>query len=169
MGEVDKAEKHYRRALKLEKDEPALNNNFGVFLCERGRGPEAETYFLTAATNPQYATPEAAWSNAGRCLKDHDLAKAEIYLREALKINPDAREALAQMAIISFRKGDYMRVRAFLQRYNLTQEPTAELLSLAALTEDALDDPKAAAAYRQRLRREFPESDEAANTTPTRR
>lgn len=169
MGDMELAEKHYRRALKLDKAEPALNNNFGVFLCERGRGPEAETYFLTAATNPQYATPEAAWSNAGRCLKDHDLARAETYLREALKINPDAREALAQMAIVSFRKGEYMRVRAFLQRYNLAQAPTPELLALAALTEDELDDADAAAAYRQRLKREFPESDEAANLTPIRR
>lgn len=169
MGDMDLAEKHYRRALRIDKEEPSLNNNFAVFLCERGRGPDAETYFLTAATNPQYETPEAAWSNAGRCLKDYDLAKAETYLREALKINPDAPDALAQMAIISFRKGDYLRTRAFLQRYNLSKQSTPELLSLAALTEDALNNPDAAAAYRLRLKREFPESDEAVNNTPNSR
>lgn len=169
LGDMELAEKHYRRALKLDREEPSLNNNFGVFLCERGRGPEAESYFLMAATHPQYVSPEAAWSNAGRCLKDYDLTKAETYLREALKINPDARDALAQMAIVSFRKGDYMRTRAFLQRYDLKQAPTAELLSLAALTEDALNNPDAAAAFRQRLKQEFPESDEAANNTTTRR
>lgn len=169
MGEMELAEKHYRRALRLDKEEPSLNNNFGVFLCERGRAQESESYFLAAATNTQYPTPEAAWSNAGRCLKDYDLEKAETYLREALKINPDAREALAQMAIISFRKGEYLRARAFLQRYNLKDAPTAELLSLAALTEDALNNPGAAAEFRQRLKKEFPESDEAANNTSSRR
>ncbi|HEY1078393.1 MAG TPA: type IV pilus biogenesis/stability protein PilW [Fontimonas sp.] len=169
LGDMALAEKHYRRALRIDKEEPSLNNNFAVFLCERGRGPEAETYFLTAATNPQYATPEAAWSNAGRCLKDYDLDKAETYLREALKINPDAPDALGQMAVVSFRKGDYLRTRAFLQRYNLAKQSTPELLSLAALTEDALNNPEAAAAYRLRLKREFPESDEAVNNTPNSR
>ncbi|MEQ1438576.1 type IV pilus biogenesis/stability protein PilW [Fontimonas sp. SYSU GA230001] len=161
-GDARKAEKHYRRALELDNDDPVLKNNFGVFLCGQMRGLEAESYFLEAARNPRYATPDAAWTNAGLCLKAYDLDKAEKYLREALALRPESREALAQLAVISYHRGEYLSTRAFLQRYNLRTSATAELLYVAARTEEALGDAAAARQYEQRLKLEFPESAEAA-------
>ncbi len=165
LGEPAKAEKHYRRALSLQSDDPALKNNFGAFLCARQRAAEAEGLFLEAARDPRYATPEAAWTNAGLCLKAHDLEKAERYLREALRLRPDYREALAQMAGISFRQRDYLRTRAFLQRYDLQASATPELLYIAAKTEAALGDASAADAFVRRLKLEFPASEEASSPT----
>lgn len=163
-GDAKKAERHYRRALEIDTEDPALKNNFGVFLCGQQRNEEAERYFLEAARNPRYATPEAAWTNAGLCLKHYDLDKAEKYLREALGRRPDSREALAQLAVISFHKNEYLSARAFLQRYNLTTSATAELLYVAARTEAELGDMAAARQYEQRLKLEFPESEEAASS-----
>ncbi|SFF54595.1 type IV pilus assembly protein PilF [Fontimonas thermophila] len=164
MNESAKAERHYRRALELQPDDPALKNNFGVFLCSRKRSEEAERLFLEAARDPRYGTPEAAWTNAGICLKTQDPGKAERYFREALQIKPDYREALAQMAGIAFRQQDYLRTRAFLQRYDLNKSATAELLYMAVRTEAALGDLSAAKAFARRLKLEFPESEEAAST-----
>jgi type IV pilus assembly protein PilF len=164
-GEAALAENHYRKAMGFSPDDPALKNNFGVFLCSRDRAVEAEPYFLAAARDPAYATPEAAWTNAGRCLRGRNPEKAERFLREALKLRPDYREALGQLAVISYVQGDYLRTRAFLQRYGLDTGATAELLFIASRAEAALGDATAAREFERRLRLEFPESDEAASLT----
>lgn len=163
LGDAERAERHYRRALELEPNESSLKNNFAAFLCSLDRVDEAEKLFLEAVRDPRYATPEAAWTNAGTCVKRKDAAKSERYLREALKLRPDYREALAQMAVHSFRQRDYLRSRAFLQRYDLNTSATAELLYIAVRTEAALGDTEAARAFALRLKTDFPESEEAAS------
>src|SRR3546814_6294283 len=86
-----------------------------------------------------YSTPEEVWANAGICVKNKDIALAEHDFREALRIKPDYRDALAQMALLSFDQQDFLRTRAFLQRYDLKRGATPELLGVAARTEYALD------------------------------
>lgn len=160
-GEFEAAERHYRRALELDQN-PDTRNNFGVFLCGQNRTEQAERYFLEAAQDRRYATPEVAWTNAGVCARRlPDLAKAERYFREALRANAGFPDALAQMAWLSYEKKDYLRARAFLQRYELVGRPTPETLWIGSLTESALGDAAAARAYQERLRREFPESAES--------
>lgn len=162
-GDRRLADKHYRKAVVLAPEDASIRNNYGVFLCAGKKFKDAERQLLQAAKNPRYATPEVAWTNAGVCLKRHDPAKAESYLRKALSIKPGYREALAQMAELSFARGDYLRTRAFLQRYDLTRPANAELLSIAAQTEARLGDAVAARKYQQRLRSEFPEYSATAN------
>jgi type IV pilus assembly protein PilF len=164
-GEAALAETHYRKAMGFSPEDPALKNNFGVFLCGRDRAIEAEPYFLAAARDPGYGTPEAAWTNAGRCLRSRNPEKAERYLRQALKLRPDYREALGQLAVLSYAQGDYLRTRAFLQRYGLDTGATPELLFIASRAEAALGDTAAAREFERRLRLEFPESEEAASLT----
>ncbi|MES0874376.1 type IV pilus biogenesis/stability protein PilW [Sinimarinibacterium thermocellulolyticum] len=165
LGDPQRAEHHYRKALGLSPDDPALKNNFGVFLCSRDRSLEAERYFLEAARDSRYPTPAAALTNAGRCLLALQPEQAEKHLRKALQIDPGYREALGLMAQLSFQQGDYLRTRAFLQRFDLSSGATPYLLYIAARAEAALGDRAAAAAYEQRLRREFPDSEFAVQST----
>lgn len=162
-GEIKLAEKHYRRALSLDSGNALTMNNFGVFLCGQGKVTEAEKYFMAAVQAKRYATPEAAWTNAGLCAMAFNPAKAEQYFREALRINPELGEALAQMAVLSFQQKDYLRSRGFLQRFEVVGRPTAETLWVGAQTERALGDELAAHRYEARLKRDFPESQEAVN------
>ena len=162
QGDLKKAERHYRRAIALDASDPTLKNNFGSFLCSLGKVEEGERYLLDAIKDPRYPTPAAAWTNAGICVKATDAEKSERYLREALRIEPDSQEALSQMAILSFRMNDYLRTRAFLQRFDLVKTATPELLYVAARTELALGDNAAARAFESRLLKEFPMSSEAA-------
>ncbi|HSW12151.1 MAG TPA: type IV pilus biogenesis/stability protein PilW [Solimonas sp.] len=156
------AERHYRRALSINSEDSSVRNNFGVFLCGRGKTSEAEENFLAAARNRRYATPEAAWTNAGVCFRTKNPEKAEQYFREALRVNPAFPDALAEMLSLNVQRQDYLRARAFVQRYEQTGRMTAEVLWLAAQTEGALGDVLAARKYQIRLKREFPESPEAA-------
>lgn len=160
-GDDDAAEKHYRRALALGGDDPSIRNNFGVFLCANGDPREAEKYLLGAARDPDYRTPQAAWTNAGVCaMQLPDIEKAERYLRKALEIDPGFPDALAQMARVSLEQKQYLKARAFLQRYERVGPPTAATLWVGARTEAALGDRAAASRYESRLRSEFPESPE---------
>src|SRR5690606_36245143 len=124
LGEPQRAETHYRKALGFSPDDPALKNNFGVFLCSRNRAYEAEPYFAEAVQDSRYRTPAAALTNAGRCLMSLKPEQAERYLRRALQIDPAYREALEVMARLSYEQGDYLRTRAFLQRYDLSSGAT---------------------------------------------
>ncbi|HEY0974558.1 MAG TPA: type IV pilus biogenesis/stability protein PilW [Solimonas sp.] len=158
-----KAERHYRRALALDGEDPVLKNNFGVFLCSQNKADEAQRYFIEAANSRHYGTPASAWTNAGVCLRDRDPVRAEQYLREALRVEPQASEALAQLAVLSFKQKNFLSARAFLQRYDLSQRATAELLYVATRTEVELGDQAAAEQYAERLSKEFPMSSEAAS------
>ncbi len=160
-GEADKAERAYRRALAIDGRNPDTLNNFGIFLCEQGRREEAERYFMQAAQAPQYTRPEAALTNAGVCLRSQAPERAESYLREALRKNPKFPEALAQMAALSVARGEYLKARAFLQRYEAVAPHIAETLWLAIQTERQLGDAAAAARYARMLRESFPDSVEA--------
>lgn len=161
-GDRDNAEREYRRALALAPGDAGTHNNFGVFLCGQGKFKEADKAFRTALADRNYPTPEAAWTNAGVCqMKAGRIEVAESSFREALKLNPEFPDALAQIAAATYRQGDWLRTRAFIQRYEKVGGRSPETLLIAAGTERKLGDALAAHRYEQTLLREFPESDQA--------
>jgi type IV pilus assembly protein PilF len=161
LKEDAKAEANFKKALQLEPGNSQSHNNYGTFLCSRDRVDESITQFLEAVKNPLYATPEAAYLNAGVCaLKKKNVADAEIYLKKALQIQPLLHPAAYQMALIQFDKGEYALARNYLQ-YALADRPTPETLWLAIRTERKLGGKDAEASYALELRRKYPSSDEA--------
>jgi type IV pilus assembly protein PilF len=161
-GENVEAEREYRRSLSLDGSDPNTHNNFGVLLCGLGKTGEADKEFMRALQDRGYATPEAAWTNAGVCArKAGDPERAENDFRQALKLNPEFPDALSEIATLAYNRKDWLLVRAFMQRYERVAKPAPELLLIAANTERALGDPDAAKQYEIKLLREFPESDQA--------
>lgn len=159
LGEARKAEEQYRAALRLAPKDPAILNNYGSYLCRGDRRRDGITYFLRAAENPLYRTPEAALTNAGVCARPvPDPAGAERYLRAALERNPRYRPALLQLADLNLAQGRAMKARAFLERYHGAGDATAGSLVLGIRIEEALGEATAAAAYRRRLLTDYPDS-----------
>lgn len=158
LQEYGEAETHFKKALSLAKDDPNIENNYAVFLCSRGRHQEALGYFQKVADNPIYPQPEAAYTNAGVCARRiPDAEQAEAYFRKALSRNPEFSEALAQMAFISYEREDYLRARAFIQRYESVAPESPQMLLLAMRTERQLGNGKAAQRYEERLQTAYPE------------
>lgn len=159
LREDREAEAAFRRALELRPGFSEAENNFGFFLCRRGRIDEALGYFEAALKNPLYTTPETALTNAGACsLRKGDLAGAENHFIRALKRAPSLAGALEGMADVDFRQGRFLASRGKLRQLNELGELSAQALWLGVRIERLLNDKNAEASYATQLRRRFPEA-----------
>ncbi|MCA1805504.1 MAG: type IV pilus biogenesis/stability protein PilW [Xanthomonadaceae bacterium] len=159
LGENESAERHYRRALALAPADSRTNNNFGQFLCHQKRLQDADRHFRQAVADPLYDTPEVAYTNAGICARRiPDVRKAEEYFRLALERNPFYPQALLQMLSLNHEQGEYLRARAYLQRYQQVSRHGPESLWLGIRVEHALGDKNAEASYGLALRNNFPDA-----------
>jgi type IV pilus biogenesis/stability protein PilW len=162
LAEDKLAEEYFRRAIELDAGDSEAHNNFGWFLCTRGRYDEGLAQFTSALRNPLYASPEIAMTNEGSCLeKKGDFAQAEMSFTRALKLQPDNPTATIKLASINFRQGKLAEARRLLKRYDEIAQPSAASLWLALRIEHKTGDPAQAAAYGLQLRKRFPDSDEA--------
>lgn len=162
LKEDTAADRSFQQALAINPNDSEANNNYGWFLCNRGREKEAIAYFLAAVRNPLYQTPALAYTNAGVCsLKlGHD-NEAESYLLQALKLQPGQPRALQALAEVYYRRGDYSGAKQLVGRFLEVAQPTPEVLWLGVLSARQLGDRNAEASYGTQLRRRFPDSKEA--------
>ena len=154
-----RAERHFRQALRADADSPEAQNALGAFLCRNEEYGRGEDMFLKAARNQLYRTPEVAYTNAGVCARAAGkLDRAEQFLRQALAMRSDYAETHVQLAGVLLERGNHLQARAFIERYLAVARATPDVLLLGWRIETALDDRRAAAAFGERLRKEFPES-----------
>ncbi len=158
MGDTEMAEQYYKKAVKLEPDNPNILNNYGAFLCSQGHFEKSEGYILRAVKTPRYRTPELAYENLALCaLATKNIEKAESYFRQSLAINPSLPNPLYQMALIQFDKNDYLRARAFIERLHNVGY-TRPSLQLAIKVEQAQGDSAAVGRYISLLKEKYPEA-----------
>ena len=162
LREDDKAEENFRRALSLSSTDSDANNNYGWFLCQRGKIDDAIRHFMAALKNPLYATPEKSYLNAGICArKKNDDVEAEEFLLKAIKLQPRQPQALFHLADINFKRGNYAEARKFINQFSRIAAPTAESLWLGIRIERRLGNRNDEASYGLQLRKTFPDSPEA--------
>ncbi len=162
LRDKKRAEKHFRQAVRSESNSPEALNALGAFLCRNEEHEKGEAMFVEAARNQIYRTPYVAYTNAGVCARSAgNLERAEQYLREALKSQVDYPETYAQLAGVLHDRGNDLQARAFVERFLAIAPATADMLLLGHNIERALKDENAAAAFSTRLRKEFPNSEQA--------
>lgn len=161
LERYEEADDHYRDALAYTRDDYSLYNNYGVFLCGRGRYDEGERQFLKVLENPVYPQTDQVYENLGLCVeRKPNLERAEGYLRSALRLNPRLPKSLLGMGRISFARGEYLSSRAYLQRYLEVAKHTPESLWLGIRTERLLGDNNAVSSYGMLLKGNFPSAPE---------
>jgi type IV pilus assembly protein PilF len=159
LNENEKAERHFRKALRLSPNNSQVQNNYGQFLCKQGEYDKADEQFDAAASNPVYSGRPAALTNAGTCaMQIPDLEMAETYFRNALEINGKFLPALSRMAQLRYDQSNYVGARAYLQRIEELTPLTPELLWLGVRVEDAWGNHEAAARYGLLLKNNFPDA-----------
>ncbi len=165
LGDDAAAERSYRTAVALGPRNPDALNSLGVYLCQTTSGrPEALDTFDRALAVPlsqEFSNKAMVNTNAGVCAKAINLPLAEDYLRAALSSDPRFGNALVQLADVSYKRGNYLQSRAFLERYMNQAEVSPPVLWLAMQVETAMGDAQAADEFGRRLKRDFPRSVEA--------
>jgi len=161
LGDSKGAEKEYRIAVRQGPDDADALNQLASFLCMKGDKYEAQKLFDRALNIPLYQDRAMLYVNAGTCVKNSDLARAENYLRNALALQPDYSTALFQLGEVAYARENYLQARALLERYVAVSSSTADSLWLAYRVEVAMNDPVSAKTFANQLLKKFPASVEA--------
>ena len=161
LKEFDSAEKDFKRALSLDDKNPEINNNFGWYLCQSGRAKESIDYFQKAIRNPLYRTPELAWLNVGACyIKLNELDAADDALRRIIRFSPENPQALYNLALVAYKRGNFEAAKMHLMTVVKKVEPNAELLWLLVRVDRRLGDRMSEESATAQLRRKYADSPE---------
>ncbi len=160
LGQDEEAEYNFKKSLQLDPTISETSNNYGTFLCSRGRYAESVEQFLNAVSNPLYSTPNLAYANAGICAeRGGDSIQAEQYLKKALALQPLTHSAAHKLADIQFKRSDFIAAKKTLSNA-LVSSPNPEMLWLGIQIARKLGDKNNEASYTLELNRRFPNSKE---------
>ncbi len=152
------AEDSFRQGYRLAPNDAELQNNYGYFLCDRGREREGLQRLDAVLRDPLYATPEKALVNAAQCTQRlHDEPATEAYLRRAVHMAPTYPPAATQLAGLLERSGRRGEAREALRPLLRATPPPQDILLTMARLDDALNDPQQAREHRALLQRYYPE------------
>jgi len=156
------ADKYFRRAVELEPDKPDYANSYGVYLCEAGRIGEGVQQFVSVANNPLHRAPALAFENAATCAtKGGMLSEAEVYLNEALRIQPSLESARSSLLELQFKAKRYSAVLATVERLERSGQSTPKSLRMGYDSAKQLRKPGHVSRSRELLRSRFADSYQA--------
>ena len=162
LREDKEAEEDFRRSLSLDKNDSDMHNNYGWFLCQRGREKESIPQFMAAVKNPLYTTPGMAYLNAGLCSKKGGNTKdAEDFLQKALLVQPGMPQALYASADLNFAIGDFFMAKKYLRELSdKSDNLSSEQLCLAIRIQRKTGDRNSEESYSTQLRKRYPDARE---------
>ena len=161
LGETADADAHFRQALVSNSGNVGARNDYGSYLCDKGNWADGVYQFRTAREDPFNTQPYVSQYGLGVCLMESgDLTGARDQFRAALLVEPENPTVLYQSALVSYRLGEYMSARAFLERMFGTGSASAEGLLLAVYTERKLGVDDLATEYAAKLRGSYPGSEQ---------
>lgn len=128
-GDVKTADDYYQKAISVDSHSGSAKNNYGTFLCRRGRYQKAIHYFVLAAREPSYLDVASAYENAGICaMRIPDNKMAMHYFQRALDNNPGRYLSLLNMARLSYLAHDHVAAEKYFldfQKIALHHQPAS--------------------------------------------
>jgi len=156
------ATQHYEKSVKLEPDNANARNAYAIYLCGENDFDGATRQFDRAIGVYDNDDKQVMMTNAGVCMMNKpDYEMAEQYFREALNFKSSYGEALLQLAVLKYKTEDFLRARAFLQRYMVSNPSNPQVLYLCSQIERNLGDERASSDCIDDLLRDYPNSSEA--------
>ncbi|KAF0814330.1 Lipopolysaccharide assembly protein B [Andreprevotia sp. IGB-42] len=157
------AQRHFQEALRLAPDDADINHNYGWYLCEHNQRQEGIRYYVLAARNPLYSTPEKSLINAGECAADSDdLDGARSFYLQALKARVSSAQARQRLIEVDLRRKDFDEAKRYLAELQKLVQPSATLAWLSLRVERGLGNKDGEARYADLLRKQYPDSIETS-------
>ena len=162
VNEPRQAEKAYRQALSIDRNDADTMNNYGTFLCREKQYAAAEEQFLKAVKISTYIRVGDTYENAGLCARESgQLDKALVYFTNALSHSPRRPLSLLEIAAIHVTQENYAEARNYLLQYqNVAQDSPQSLWTWIRL-ESAQNRETAVRSFGKRLLNKFPQSTES--------
>jgi type IV pilus assembly protein PilF len=151
------ADEHYRKALSQRGDDARLLNNYGSFLFEQKRYPEAFERYQQAAQDNLYPERSRVFENLGlTSLKLQQREQAKTYFERSLRLNSRQPRALLEMAELSYEDKHYVPARSYYESYIALAEQNARSLLLGTRLARVYEDRDGAASLGLQLKRLYP-------------
>ena len=163
LGDDKLAEESFRRALQLDAHNADSMQNYGWFLCQQARYPEADAMFRQALDVPHYADIPRTLLTQGICqARAGQWPQAEATLMRAHELDPANPTTALNLAEVLFHRGEFERARFQIRRVNGNPDiVNAQTLWLAARIENRLGNRQGVQDFGGQLRSRFPQSPEA--------
>ena len=162
LGDEQLAEESFRRALQLNPRDADVMQNFGYYLCQKKRYPEANALFEQAVAEPKNRDVSRTLLTQGVCqAQAGQWPPAEATLLRSYQLDPGNPSTAVNLSEVLYRRGDYERARYYVRRVNAVSEvANAQTLWLAARIEHRAGNARAAQDFADQLRGRYPDSRE---------
>lgn len=162
VGELPQAEEAFQRAIQLDARDGTTLQNYGWYLCQQGRYPQAHAQFDAALRLPTYREPLRTLLAQGVCYaREQRFDQAEQSLTRAYEMDAGNPVVGYNLADVLYRRGEYDRARFFVRRINQNETfSNAQTLWLAARIEQRLGNRTGVAMLGNQLRTRFPQAPE---------
>lgn len=162
QGDLRLAEQSFQRALQLAPASGDVMHNYGWFLCQQRRWPEAEAQFGAALALPQYRDTVRTLLAQGVCqARAGRWAEAERSLARSYELDPSNPVTAYNLSEVLMRRGELERARFYIARINSQPELTsAQSLWLAVRIERRLGNLQGVQDFGRKLQERYPESNE---------
>ena len=163
LGDDQLAEDSFRKALQLNPRDADAMQNFGYYLCQKKRYPEASAMFDRVLAMPQYRDQSRTLLTKGVCEAfAGQLAESEATLTKSYQLDPSNPSTAVNLSEVLYRRGEYERARFYVRRVNnVPALQGAQTLWLAARIEQRLGNRSGVKELGDQLRKRFPDSREA--------
>lgn len=158
------AEDSFRRAVALNPRDGNALHNYGWFLCQQGRYPDAVQAFGQALSIPSYQGRTRTLTAQGVCeARAGQREQAERTLTRSYELDPGNPVTAYNLASLLYQRGEYPRAQFYIRRLNNSEMANAESLWLGVRVERRLESRDAMQQLAEQLRRRFPKSRETAS------
>jgi type IV pilus assembly protein PilF len=162
QGDLRLAEQSFQRAMQLAPSSGDVMHNYGWFLCQQRRWPEAEAQFTAALALPQYRDTMRTLLAQGVCqARAGRWAEAERTLSRSYELDPANPVTAYNLSEVLMHRGELERARFYVARINSQPELTsAQSLWLAVRIERRLGNLQGVQDFGRKLQERYPESNE---------
>jgi|GEM_PF-218410 len=117
VGEDDQAEAAYKQSLRHDSNNADTRNNFGAFLCQRGKYAQAEEQLLDATKIAGYIRVADSYENLALCARSQQkFDQYQQYLQQGLRHNSNKITLLYHMAVLHYAKGELADAQRYQQK-----------------------------------------------------